>query len=97
MCISSQFYRYIEFLEDMLNECGYSENYEGIIFSKYIDDIDDNSPLIEDDKIYFVVFEGKDILTYEETYNYLKISANVYLQYYPEKKQEIINLLKKIK
>lgn len=97
MCIASQFYRYTKFLQDMLNEEGYSENYEGIVFSKYIDDIDDDSPFIENDKIYFVVFEGKDVLTYEETYNYLEISTNVYLQYYPKQKQELQMLLEKIK
>jgi NADH:ubiquinone oxidoreductase subunit E len=31
-----------------------------------------------------------------EVYKYLEISTNIYLKYYPEKKQEVLTILEKI-
>ncbi len=69
--------------------------YDGIIFYNDIDKSDD--PNFKLNNICFFLHDCEDILTYAESYEYIKIASNFYIELRPEQKEEVMDLIEKIK
>jgi hypothetical protein len=80
----------------MCNKEDYNGYYDYIIFSENIYDEEENSQSLNNHKVCFGFHEDVDIVDCMEVYKYLEISTNIYLKYYPEKKQEVLTILEKI-
>lgn len=80
----------------MYNRKDYIGYYDYIIFPENIED-DDSIKNLNQNQIGFGFHDDIDIVDCREIYKYLEISTNIYLQYYPEQKHEVLEIMKKIK
>ena len=94
--ISKNYGNYWVFLNNMYNRKDYIGYYDYIIFPENIED-DDSIKNLNQNQIGFGFHDDIDIVDCREIYKYLEISTNIYLQYYPEQKHEVLEIMKKIK
>lgn len=94
--ISKNFKNYWDFLNNMYNRKDYTGYYDYIIFPENIEG-DDNIKNLNQNQICFGFHDDIDIVDCREIYKYLEISTSIYLQYYPEQKHEVLEVMKKIK
>ena len=89
---------FIDSLNDFYNEEDDYGGLEGYIFSNNLDEDDEEYDGKNTITFYNYVSEKEEqVLTYKEFYEYLKIACNFYIELYPEQKQEVLDILEKIK
>lgn len=99
MAIISTSLHFMEFLNHFYEENDDFGGLEGYIFSNNLSEDDDEYDG-KDTITFYSYTTGKpieNILTYNELYEHLMIAYDFYIEIYPEQKQEILDILEKIK
>lgn len=89
---------FIDSLNDFYTEEDDYGGLEGYIFSNNLDEDDEEYNGKNTITFYNYVSEKEEqVLTYKEFYEYIKLACDFYIELHPKQKQEVLDILEKIK
>lgn len=86
--------RFRDVMDNMSKDMGYNTNISGCCFASSCDEEDIENGDYFEDGVMFYLNEEDVIVDYQTFYNCLKLGCDIYLEMYPNDKQEIETKLK---